>query len=98
MEVNMTAKRYAFEPDYAVLPGRTLQETIDALGMDQRDLATRTGLSPKHINQIINGIAPITQETAVRLEQVTGVPARMWNNLEVNYREQLAKLEEKKHL
>lgn len=93
-----TAKRYAFEPEYAVPPGRTLQETIDALGMGQRDLATRAGLSPKHINQIIQGIAPITYETAVRLEQVTGVPVRMWNNLEVNYREQLAKLGEKRRL
>lgn len=93
-----TAKRYVFEPEYAVPPGRTLQETIDALGMGQRDLATRAGLSSKHINQIIQGIAPISHETAIRLEQVTGVPARMWNNLEVNYREQLAKLEEKKRL
>lgn len=93
-----TAKRYVFEPEYAVPPGQTLQETIDALGMVQRDLATRAGLSSKHINQIIQGIAPISHETAIRLEQVTGVPARMWNNLEVNYREQLAKLEEKKRL
>ena len=98
MNRKTNVKRYPFEPDYAVPPGRTLQETIDTLGMDQRDLATRAGLSPKHINQIINGIAPITQETAIRLEQVTGVPARMWNNLEVSYREQLAKLEEKKRL
>ena len=92
------AKRYAYEPEYAVPPGRTLQETIDALGMGQRDLATRAGLSPKHINQIIQGTAPLTYETAVRLEQVTGVPARMWNNLEANYREQLAKLDEKQRL
>ncbi|THJ19873.1 MAG: addiction module antidote protein, HigA family [Nitrospira sp. CG24D] len=92
------AKRYAYEPEYSVPPGRTLQETIDALGMGQRDLATRAGLSPKHINQIIQGSAPLTYETAVRLEQVTGVPARMWNNLEANYREQLAKLSEQKRL
>lgn len=91
-------RRYAYEPEYAVPPGRTLQETIDALGMGQRDLATRAGLSPKHINQIIQGAAPLTYETAVRLEQVTGVPARMWNNLEANYREQLAKLDEKQRL
>jgi addiction module HigA family antidote len=98
MTQESTAKRYVFEPEYAVPPGRTVQETIDALGMGQRDLATRAGLSPKHINQIIQGIAPITHGTAIRLEQVTGVPARMWNSLEVNYREQLAKLEEKKCL
>ena len=29
-------EHYAYEPDFAVPPGRTLQETIDALEMDQR--------------------------------------------------------------
>jgi len=78
---------YAYEPDYAVAPGRTLQETIDVLEMDQRELAQRTGLSVKHVNQVIKGVASITQDTAIRLERVTGVPARMWNTLEANYRE-----------
>ncbi len=73
--------RYGYEPDYAVPPGQTLQDTIDSLGMDQKELATRTGLTPKTINLVINGNAPITQETAILLERATGVPARMWNNL-----------------
>ena len=58
------SKGLSYRPDYAVPPGRTLKETLEALGMDQRDLATRTGLSPKHVNQMIQGMAPITQETA----------------------------------
>jgi len=91
-------ERYAYEPDYAVPPGQTLQETIDALGIEQKELATRAGLSVKHVNQIVKGIAPITQDTAIRLDRVTGVPARMWNNLEANYREQVARLEEKERL
>lgn len=91
-----TARRYPFEPDYAVAPGRTLQETLEALGMGQRELALRTGLSAKHLNLIIKGKAPITYDTANLLEPVTGVPARMWNNLEMNYREQVARLEKKR--
>jgi addiction module HigA family antidote len=83
--------RHAHDPDYAVAPGATLAETIDALSMSQRDLAKRTGYTEKHISQIINGAAPITYQTAEKLEMVTGVPARMWNTLEANYREQLAK-------
>jgi plasmid maintenance system antidote protein VapI len=31
----------------------------------------------KHVNQVIKGVASITQDTAIRLERVTGVPARM---------------------
>ncbi|MCO6455381.1 MAG: HigA family addiction module antidote protein [Pirellulaceae bacterium] len=93
-----SATRYPYEPDYAVPPGQTLQETIDALGIDQRELAARAELSAKHVNQIIKGIAPITHDTAIRLERVTGVPARMWNNLESNYREQLARIAAKDRL
>ena len=101
MEQNVgrrTTKRYGFEPDYAVAPGATLQETIDALGMDQKELAIRTGLTPKTINLIVKGKAPITPDTAVLLERVTGMPARMWNNLESNYREQLARIEDRRRL
>ncbi|HOO17085.1 MAG: helix-turn-helix domain-containing protein [Phycisphaerae bacterium] len=92
------AVRYAYEPDYAVPPGATLQETIDSLGMTQRELALRTGMAPKTINEIINGKAPITPATSVLLERVTGVPARMWNNLESNYREQLARTADRERL
>lgn len=91
-------RRYGFEPDYAVAPGETLQETIESLGMTQRDLALRTGMAPKTINEIIKGKAPITPDTAVFLERVTGVAARMWNNLEMNYREQLAKIADRERL
>jgi plasmid maintenance system antidote protein VapI len=31
----------------------------------------------------------ISYETANKLELATGVPARMWNNLEAQYREQM---------
>jgi len=98
MSGTRTKHRYRFLPDYAVPPGQTLQETIDHLDMTQRDLAVRTGLSPKTINEIIKGKAPITPDTSVLLDRVTGVPARMWNNLETNYREQLAIITDRQRL
>ncbi|QDT01652.1 helix-turn-helix protein [Rubripirellula lacrimiformis] len=90
--------RYRYEPDFAVPPGATLQETIDQLGIDQRELAERTGLTAKTLNLIINGKAPLTQQTSMLLERVTNVPARIWNNLEAEYREQLARLEAREEL
>lgn len=87
-----------FEPDYAVPPGATLAETIESLGMDQQELAERTGLTPKTLNLIIKGKAPLTQQTAMLLERVTKVPARIWNNLEANYQERLAKLQAREQL
>jgi len=81
-----------FKPDYAVLPGETLKETIDALGISQADLAERTGWSLKIIKEIVQGQAAITPETALQFEKVLNIPAHFWNNLERNYRESLAAL------
>jgi HTH-type transcriptional regulator / antitoxin HigA len=84
-----------FRPDYAIPPGETLRDSLDALGMTQADLARRTGLSTKHINQIIQGLAPITPDTALALERVVGVPARFWNALEANYQAQLLRMRDR---
>lgn len=91
-------KKFSYEPDYAIAPGETLKETIESLNMTQKELAIRTGLTEQTIIRIFKGEQPITYETANKLELVTGVPARFWNNLESNYREQLAKIEEKAKL
>jgi HTH-type transcriptional regulator / antitoxin HigA len=92
------ATRLRYEPDYAVAPGRTLRSTLAVRGLTQADLAERTGLSLKHINQITQGVAPITAGTALLFEQVTDVPAQRWNALEAKYREKLARQENRERL
>jgi addiction module HigA family antidote len=87
-----------FIPDYAVPPGETLAETLKAIGMSQADLAERTGRPVKTINEIIKGKAAITPETALQLERVLGTSAGFWNNLERNYQETLARINEQKKL
>jgi HTH-type transcriptional regulator/antitoxin HigA len=79
-----TASR-PFAPDYAMPPGESLRDTLEALDMTQAELAERTGLSTKHINQIVSGVAPVTPETALALERVTGAPAAFWTSLEAAY-------------
>ena len=86
-------QRFAYEPDYVTEPGEILQETIDNLGITQKELAARTGYSTKHVNQLITGKARMTPEAAFRLERVTRVPSRFWNNLETQYQDRRARLE-----
>ena len=86
--------KHPFKPDYAFPPGDTLLETLETLGLTQKELATRMGRPLKTINQIIKGTAQIMPETALQLEKVTGVPASFWNNAESNYREHLARLQD----
>ena len=93
----MSAK-FSFKSDYAFPPGETLLETLETLGLTQKELATRMGRPVKTINQIIKGTAQIMPETALQLEKVTGVPASFWNNAESNYRERIARLQDEKRL
>lgn len=87
-----------YNPDHVSPPGETLLEVLQALNLTQADLARKTGHSVKTINEIIKGKAPITAETALQLEKVTGVPARFWNNREIHYREFKAREAERKKL
>ena len=86
------------QPNYAIPPGETLRETLEAIGMTQAELAERTGRPKKTINEIIAGKASITAETALQFERVLGVPAFFSNNLERNYQETLARLKEEEQL
>lgn len=94
--MNRTENRYS--PDYALAPGETLRETIDAIGMSQADLAERTGRPKKTINGVIMGKVALTPDTALQLERVLGIPASFWNNLERQYQEALARQEENSRL
>jgi transcriptional regulator with XRE-family HTH domain/Zn-dependent peptidase ImmA (M78 family) len=87
----MAKTKNVFEPDYAIAPGVTLKETLEAKGMLQSDLCMRTGMNAKTVSDIISGDAPITLETADKFELVLGIPARFWNNRELRFRESLAR-------
>jgi HTH-type transcriptional regulator / antitoxin HigA len=87
------SSKYPFSLDYAVPPGATLKQTIEAKGISQAELSLRTGLAEKTISQIINGPTPITYDTAEKLEMALRVPARFWNNRESMYREALLRTE-----
>ena len=81
-----------FEPDFAVAPGATLKEILDEKGISQAALATRAGMTEKNVSQIINGVAPISYETAEKFEMALGVPASFWNQRELAYRETLVRI------
>ena len=82
----------AYQPNKALHPGLTIQQISDALGMTQKNLAERTGLSEKHVSQMINGEASITVDTALLLENALGGSASFWMNLDRNYQETKARI------
>jgi HTH-type transcriptional regulator / antitoxin HigA len=86
------------ETDYATSPGETLQDLMEEQGLTQRDLARRADLSPKHVNQLLHGLVSLSPAVAQRLELVTGMPARMWNQLEALYQSDLQRIQARRNL
>ena len=62
-----SAQRTRFELNAVSHPGETVVEYLEFNDWSQRDLARRTGLTPKTISEICNGKAPITPPTALDL-------------------------------
>ncbi len=92
----MAQERLKYNPDYAVMPGKTVQDTMIRLGYTQKEFAERLDTTVQSLNRIFNEAQPITHEMACKLEMVTGTPANFWNNREAIYRERIAKINEKK--
>lgn len=80
-------------PRWAVQPGEILLEVLEAHEMTQSELARRLDRPIKTVNEIINGKAAITSDTAIQLERVLGVSARFWTGLESLYRDSQARLQ-----
>jgi HTH-type transcriptional regulator / antitoxin HigA len=78
-----------FAPDWAVSPGDVLRAELEGRQMTQADLASRTGLSTKHVNQVIKAIVPLSPDTAQRLELALSIPSHLWNALEAAHQDRL---------
>lgn len=61
--------------DYGVSAGELIRFELHARGLTQADLAARAGVSAKHLNQVIQGVVPLSADTALRLERTLGTPA-----------------------
>ncbi|MBT1620000.1 HigA family addiction module antidote protein [Curtobacterium flaccumfaciens pv. poinsettiae] len=84
--------------NYAVAPGEYLEEWIDDHDLSQQRVAELLGSSRKQVNEIVNGRAPITSDTAMRLERVVGIPATTWLKYEALYRADLARIADEESL
>lgn len=87
----MAASSGTWQRDWAVAPGEILLEALEERAMSQSDLARRMGRPIKTVNEIVNGKASITPDTAIQLELTLGITADFWVNLEAAYRARLAR-------
>ena len=94
----MTTSNPRLLSDLPIPPGENLAEELEARGMTAQELASVVGVSEEFLAEIIRGERPITDETACGLETVMGIRAGFWMGLEANYRETLARLQNREAL
>jgi len=73
--------------DYAVHPGKYIDELLETYNMPQAELASRMHVSTKHLNQIIKGKANVTSTSALALETVLDRSAEYWLSLQAKFDE-----------
>ena len=92
LEITMTDTAIPFRPDWVSPPGDTIADLMEERGWPQTELAVRLGYTAKHVSQLINGKAAVTEDTALRLERVLGGGAAFWLAREAQFRAQRARL------
>lgn len=87
-EIAQIARR--FDPDWVIAPGETLREWMEENHLHPRAAALTCGRMPLELFEgILAGEVAITPNVAEGLAR-TGIPARLWLNLERAYRLGLA--------
>ncbi len=84
--------------DFIVVPGDHIAEWMEDRGINAAELARRLGVPPKRVSELLRGKAPVSQQLAIDLERVTGIPARVWDLYETNYRSELARRADEEEL
>lgn len=75
-------------------PGEILlEEFMKPMGISARKLAADIDVSPSRISEIVNGVRPITADTALRLGLYFNMEPRFWMNLQAEYDMRIAQRE-----
>ncbi len=74
-------------------PGEILlEEFLKPMGISARQLAADIDVSPSRISEVVNGLRPITADTALRLGLFFNMEPRFWINLQTEYDMRVATL------
>ncbi len=74
-----------FSPNWTTHPGDHLAEYLEVRALSQAEFARKAGLTAKHVSEIVNRKAPVTAETALKLESVLGLKAEIWMRLQSSF-------------
>lgn len=90
----MVTKKTGISRELIIHPGETISDVISERNITQAELATRTGVTPAYVSNVISGKKGISSKFAMALEYALDVPKSFWLNLQANYDAELLEYNE----
>lgn len=84
-------------PKYAIHPGRTLIDELQARKIKQSVFCRKHGFSTSEINYIVRGKRNINAKIAIALDEALGISAEFWMRLQAMYDLDKERIKQKKH-
>jgi plasmid maintenance system antidote protein VapI len=83
----------SYGPDWAAPPGAALEEWRAHRHLPRRELAALLGLSERGMAELVTGQTELTLDLVLKLQEVTGIPRRIWAVMEAVYQSDRARRE-----
>ena len=79
---------------YAIPVGEFIKDEMSSRGINQTEMALLMGIKLPKFNKILNGTQRLTADVALKIEEVLGIPAHIYLDLQSQYELDKAKIAE----
>jgi HTH-type transcriptional regulator/antitoxin HigA len=76
-------------------PGQMIKQRLQELGITIVEFAKRLGVSDKHASEMVNDRSGYSLEMCITMEEVLGVPATYWAQIQSTYQIDLIRAKRK---
>ena len=90
----MTIKGKRIYSDWPIPPGEGLREEVEFRGISAQEMAALCSEPMENMEAVYRGAREITPALAEKLQEVLGIGAYIWLNLEADYQEILRRVGE----
>ncbi len=80
-----TNKKDQFFPSSPIHPYDILEDELKARDIHKKDFAQLLGMKPSNFSRMLKARGNLSSETAMKLEEILGIPYSMWMKLQEAY-------------
>ena len=88
----MATRKTGISHSLLIPPGETVADILEDRSITQEELASKMGIPPQSVEELIHGKEDISETLASGLERALNIPRSFWLNLQANYERELSDL------